>query len=51
MATQHKERLLYYALMATPGRSPGASCSTTVARKGGEAFLRKRFNERHVDAG
>jgi membrane protein YqaA with SNARE-associated domain len=51
MVTQHKERLIYYALMATAGSVAGCLALYYVARKGGEAFLRRRFHERHVDRG
>ena len=51
MVTQHKERLVYYAFMATAGSVLGCLSLYYVARKGGEAFLRRRFHERHVDKG
>ena len=51
MVTQHKERLLYYAFMATAGSVAGCLALYYVARKGGQAFLRRRFHERHVDKG
>jgi membrane protein YqaA with SNARE-associated domain len=49
MVTQHKERMLYYAAMATLGSIAGCLALYAIARKGGEAFLRRRFHERHVD--
>jgi membrane protein YqaA with SNARE-associated domain len=49
LTTQHKERMLYYALMTTLGSIAGCLALYMVARKGGEAFLRKRFSERHVE--
>lgn len=49
LVTQHKERMLYYAMMPTLGSVMGCFALYMVARKGGEAFLRKRFKERHVD--
>jgi membrane protein YqaA with SNARE-associated domain len=49
MVTAHKERMLYYALMPTLGSMAGCFALYLVGRKGGEAFLRRRFHERHVD--
>ncbi len=51
MVAQHKERLLYYTFMATAGSVAGCVVLYLIARKGGEAFLRRRFHERHVDRG
>ena len=51
MVTRHKELLLYYALMATIGSVAGCLALYLVARKGGEAFLRKRFKASHVERG
>jgi membrane protein YqaA with SNARE-associated domain len=51
MVTRHKERLLYYTLAATIGSVLGCLTIYFVARKGGEAFLRKRFKQNHVDSG
>jgi membrane protein YqaA with SNARE-associated domain len=51
MVTRHKHLLLYYALMATIGSVLGCLALYYVARKGGEAFLRKRFRESHVESG
>jgi membrane protein DedA with SNARE-associated domain len=47
--TRHKERMIYYALLATLGSMAGCFMLYVVGRKGGEAFLRRRFHERHVD--
>jgi membrane protein YqaA with SNARE-associated domain len=47
--TRHKERMLYYAVLATVGSMAGCFLLYLVGRKGGEAFLRRRFHERHVD--
>jgi membrane protein YqaA with SNARE-associated domain len=49
MTTRHKALVLYYATLATLGSIAGCLALYLVARKGGEAFLRKRFHERHVD--
>ena len=43
--------LLYYSLMATAGSLLGCLILYYLARAGGEAFVRKRFKERHVDRG
>ena len=51
MVTRHKELLPYYALMATLGSVLGCLTLYFIARKGGEAFLRKRFKEHHVEGG
>jgi membrane protein YqaA with SNARE-associated domain len=49
LTTQHKERMPYYALMTTLGSIAGCLALYTVARRGGEAFLRKRFKQEYVD--
>ena len=49
LTVQHKERMLYYALVTTLGSIAGCYALYSVGRKGGEAFLRKRFKARHVD--
>jgi membrane protein YqaA with SNARE-associated domain len=51
MVTHHKERLLYYSLMATLGSVAGCLVLYYIARRGGEAFIRKRFHARHVEGG
>ncbi len=51
MVTQHKERVLYYALMATAGSVLGCLALYYVARKGGETFLRRRFKAQTVERG
>lgn len=51
MVTKHKHLLLYYSLMATIGSVLGCLALYLVARKGGEAFLRKRFKASHVEKG
>src|SRR3954462_15072830 len=43
MVMKHPHLLAYYALMATLGSVLGCLTIYYVARKGGEAFLRKRF--------
>lgn len=49
MAMRHAYLLPYYALMATAGSVAGCLTLYYIARAGGEAFLRKRFKEQHVD--
>ncbi len=51
MVTEHKERLLYYALAPALGSTAGCLVLYFIARAGGEAFLRKRFKEHHVENG
>ncbi|HEX9368069.1 MAG TPA: VTT domain-containing protein [Vicinamibacterales bacterium] len=51
MVTRHKNLLAYYTLMATLGSVLGCLTLYYVARKGGEAFMRKRFKEHHVEGG
>lgn len=51
MVTRHKHLLLYYSLMATIGSVLGCLALYLVARKGGEAFLRKRFKASHIERG
>ena len=49
LTVRHPERMLFYALVTTLGSVAGCYSLYLVGRKGGEAFLRKRFHERHVD--
>src|SRR5918992_5200733 len=49
LTTQNPERMPYYALMTTLGSIGGCLALYTLARKGGEAFLRRRFKQGHVD--
>jgi membrane protein YqaA with SNARE-associated domain len=42
---------LYYALVTTVGSMGGCYALYSLGRKGGEAFLRKRFHERHIEWG
>lgn len=49
LVIRHKERMLYYALLPTLGSIAGCFVLYLVARKGGEAFLRKRFHGPHID--
>jgi membrane protein YqaA with SNARE-associated domain len=49
LTTQHPHRMPYYALMTTLGSISGCLALYFVARRGGEAFLRKRFKAHYVD--
>lgn len=49
LTIQHPGRMLYYAALSTLGSVAGCAVLFLIARKGGEAFLRKRVHERHVD--
>ena len=49
LTIQHPHRMVYYALLSTLGSVAGCTALFLVARKGGEAFLRKRVHERHID--
>jgi membrane protein YqaA with SNARE-associated domain len=49
LTIQHEERMPYYALMTTLGSIGGCLALYSVARKGGEAFLRKRFSATNVE--
>jgi membrane protein YqaA with SNARE-associated domain len=47
--TAEKQRIIYYPLLATLGSVAGCLALYLVGVKGGEALLRKRLHERHVD--
>ena len=49
MVTRHKERMIYYALMATMGSIAGCGVLYVIGRKGGDAFLRRRFHAERID--
>jgi LPXTG-motif cell wall-anchored protein len=51
MVTQHKERIVYYATMATLGSIVGCFTLYWLAWKGGEAFVRKRVRSASVERG
>jgi membrane protein YqaA with SNARE-associated domain len=51
LVTQHPSRWLYYAAAPTVGSVAGCYALYAVARKGGDAFLRKRLHERHIERG
>lgn len=48
IVTRHKPLMVYYATAATLGSVAGCLALYYVARRGGEAVLRKRFHDRHV---
>jgi membrane protein YqaA with SNARE-associated domain len=47
----HPSQGIYYALATTAGSVAGCYALYSVGRKGGEAFLRRKFKEHHVDRG
>jgi membrane protein YqaA with SNARE-associated domain len=47
--TAEKQRIISYPLLATLGSVAGCFALYLAGEKGGEAFLRKRLHERHVD--
>jgi membrane protein YqaA with SNARE-associated domain len=49
LTLQHKERMLLYALMCTLGSVAGCFALYTVGRKGGEAFLKRRFKPASIE--
>lgn len=51
LVTQHPSRWFYYAAAPTVGSVVGCYALYALARKGGEAFLRKRVHERHIERG
>jgi membrane protein YqaA with SNARE-associated domain len=51
MVVQHPGRAFYYAVAATIGSVAGCYALYALARKGGDAFLRRRFRAGSVDRG
>jgi membrane protein YqaA with SNARE-associated domain len=51
MSVNHAERMPLYALLATGGSVAGCYAIYVLAERGGEAFLRKRLHEGHVERG
>src|SRR5262245_45317313 len=49
MVIEHKERMPYYALMATLGSVAGCYVIYYLAEKGGETFLRKRLSSGRIE--
>lgn len=51
LVVEHPHRLVYYVVMTTIGSIVGCFVIYDLAYRGGEAFLRRRVNQRHVDRG
>ncbi|SRR6187399_2514107 len=51
LTVQHPARWLYYGLLTTAGSVLGCFALYSLARKGGEAFLRRWFSDSHVQRG
>jgi membrane protein YqaA with SNARE-associated domain len=49
LVARYPERLLWYAALPTIGSVAGCYALYAFARRGGEAFVRRRLHERHVD--
>lgn len=49
LVAKYPDRMLWYAAWPTVGSVIGAYLIYAMARRGGEAFLRRRLRERHVD--
>jgi membrane protein YqaA with SNARE-associated domain len=49
LIAKYPDRMLWYAIWPTVGSIAGAYIIYAMARRGGEAFLRRRLHERHVD--
>ncbi len=49
LVARYPERMLWYAAMSSLGSIAGSYVIYALARRGGEAFLRRRLHERHVD--
>jgi len=49
LVAKHPERFLWYTALPTIGSIAGSYLLYALARGGGEAFMRKRLRERHVD--
>lgn len=49
LTTRHEHRMIYYATFATIGSVAGCYALYILARKGGEAFLRRRFHGGYID--
>lgn len=49
LVAKYPDRMVWYAIWPTVGSVAGAYIIYEMARRGGEAFLRRRLHERHVD--
>ena len=48
MVVAHRERVLFYAAMATLGSVAGCTALYLIAKKGEQAFLKKRFHPKSI---
>lgn len=51
LVLQHQARWLLYGVAATAGSVAGCYALFLVGRRGGEAFLRRKFRQHHLDRG
>jgi membrane protein YqaA with SNARE-associated domain len=51
LTIQHPERWMYYSAATTLGSTAGCFVLYWIARKGGEAFLRRRFSAERIEKG
>ena len=51
LTIQHPERWMLYSAATTLGSTAGCFVLYAIARKGGEAFLRRRFSEAQIERG
>ena len=49
MVAAHRERVLFYAAMATLGSVAGCTALYLIAKKGEQTFLKKRFHAKSID--
>lgn len=49
LVARYPERLLWYAALPTLGSIAGSYLIYMLARRGGEAFMRRRMHQHHVD--
>lgn len=49
LTVRHKRRMLFYALMCTLGSVAGCYALYAVGRRGGEAFLKRRFKAERIE--
>lgn len=51
MSVRRPDMMVWYAAMSTTGSVLGSTLLFYVGRRGGEAFLRRRFKARHLERG
>jgi LPXTG-motif cell wall-anchored protein len=51
LTIQHPERWILYSAATTLGSTAGCFVLYSIARKGGEAFLRRKFTEEQIERG